>query len=427
MHAWHAFVDRLKADLGEESINQWLKPLKIAKFDARNLYLEAENSFQLSWFEEHIRPKLKSFVSDNQRPIKVHIQMGASSSSKKPYYPKPISIVSDELHPHFTFTNFAETDGTKIAFNFLQELTGSLGSFNPLFLFGGKGTGKTHLLTAAAHLLKEKGKQIFFVNAETFTEHVVFAIRTGKMEEFRKAYRLIDVLIMDDVHIFARKAATQEEFFHTFNTLHTLGKQIILSAEKPPSEIAEIEPRLLSRFEWGLALPLSLPTVEELPKIFQAKAKALQLPINSEMERFFLENFKNPFDLSSALETLALKGNLGGLHTHTLPFIHESLRELLEKKKEEQLSPTKILKKVSDHFGLKPTDLTGKAQNREVSFPRQIAMYFCRTRLKMPLTKIGELFGRDHSTVITSIRQIEQGIEKKEGEAVSALSQIELD
>jgi len=426
MQAWYTFLNSLKDELGADNIDQWAKPLKITKFDARNLYLEAQDSFQISWFNEHIRPRLKNFVSANQKPIKVHLDQGASST-KKPYYPKPISIVSDELHPHFTFQDFTETEGTALAFKFLSDLTSSLGSFNPLFLFGGKGTGKTHLLTAIAHSLKTLNKQIFFVNAETFTEHVVFAIRMGKMEEFRKAYRLIDVLIMDDVHIFARKAATQEEFFHTFNTLHTLGKQIILSAEKPPSEIAEIEPRLLSRFEWGLSLPLTLPTITELPKIFHAKAKALHLPTNPEMEKFFIEHFKTPADLSSALETLALKGNLGGLHTHTLPFIHESLKDILAKNKEEQLSPTKILKKVSDHFGLKPTDLTGKAQTKEVSFPRQIAMYYCRTRLKMPLMKIGELFSRDHSTVITAVRQIENALEKKEGEVLNILSQIELE
>lgn len=426
MQAWHAFLNSLKDELGAENIDQWARPLKIAKFDARNLYLEAEDSFQISWFNEHIRPRLISFVSANQKPIKVHLGQG-TPSPKKPYIPKPISIVSDELHPHYLFDHFTETEGNKLAFNFLKELPSSLGAFNPLFLFGGKGTGKTHLLTAIAHSLKTAGKQIFFVNAQTFTEHVVYAIRTGIMEEFRKAYRLIDVLIMDDVHIFARKAATQEEFFHTFNTLHTLGKQIILSAEKPPSEIAEIEPRLLSRFEWGLSLSLTLPTDSELPKIFQAKAKALHLPTNPEMEKFFIEHFKTPSDLSSALETLALKGNLGGLPTHTLPFIHESLKDILAKNKEEQLSPTKILKKVSDHFGLKPTDLTGKAQTKEVSFPRQIAMYFCRTRLKMPLMKIGELFSRDHSTVITAVRQIENALEKKEGEVLNILSRIELE
>ncbi len=429
MKAWESFLLELEKSLGKETIAQWLRPLKITKYDACNLYLEGD-AFQLAWFEEQIRPFLKGFTNTNHKLIKVHLTVAEKENVKKFFSKNPLSIHSDALHPHLTLPLFVETEQNRVAFRLLCELIGydpqknislpySLSSFNPLYLYGGKGVGKTHLLMGSAHLLREKKINAFFVNAEKFTEHVVHAIRLGKMEEFRKAYRTIDVLLIDDVHILARKAATQEEFFHTFNALHTLGKQIILSAYLAPSELTDIEPRLISRFEWGLSLQLTPILREELFHILLMKKKAFNLFLDEDSTQFLMEHFPNPKDLAIAIESIALRQNL----THAS--LKECLKELFHKKETEEISPQKIAKMVSEYFGLKFSDLLGKAQSREISFPRQLAMYICRNRLKLTLSKIGELFGRDHSTVITSIKQIEKAIATKNEEALQTLSEIE--
>jgi chromosomal replication initiator protein len=437
MQAWEKFLCELEKDLGKDTVVKWLRPLKVARYDAGNLYLEAENSFQAAWFEEHIRPRLRYFVNNNQRPIKVRLTANASPAGKKEIFNQTLLIESDDLHPHYTLSYFAETEENKLAFRLLCDLAGfqpengeadtkpNLSVFNPLYIYGGKGSGKTHLLMAACARLRQKGLNVFFANADTFTEHVVHAIRLGKMEEFRKAYRHIDVLAIDDVHIFARKAATQEEFFHTFNTLHTMGKQILLSSKCPPAELTEIEPRLVSRFEWGLSLSLPKPSKELLNAVLTCKARLFQITLKEEMTAFLLNSFSNPIELAQALETISLQKNLSHKPMLSLPSIEGCLKDLLEKKQKEALSPTRILKIVSDHFGLKTADLQGKGQNREISLPRQIVMFFCRTRLKMPFMKIGEFFERDHSTVITSIKLIEKAIESKNEETLQAILQIE--
>ncbi len=414
MKAWDTFVDALEKDLGKESTEKWLRTLRVIQYDACNLYLEAEDSFQAAWFEEHIRPHAKKFVNSNQRQIKIHLTSKGRPEAKKPFLPLPLSIVPDELHPHFTFSHFVETKENHIAFSLLSEI-GSAGSFNPLFLYGGKGVGKTHLLMAAARKLQEKNLRVFFVNAETFTDHVVAAIRLGKMEVFRNTYRHIDALCIDDVHILARKAATQEEFFHTFNTLHTLGKQILLTANVPASELSDIEPRLISRFEWGLSLHLIKPVQEDCRKVLDSKADLFQINLQEESIQFLLHSFPHLKDLAHAVETIALKSRLSPHLPLSLASIQEFLKNLIEKGQKEALSPARILKAVSDEFGLKVSDLQGKGQNREISVPRQIAMHLCRIHLKIPLMKIGELFERDHSTVMTAIRQAEKMRESGEG------------
>lgn len=414
MKAWDTFVDALEKEIGKESTQKWLRTLRVVQYDACNLYLEAADSFQAAWFEEHIRPRAKNFVNSNQRQIKIHLSSKEASEKRKVPPSFSLSIAPDELHPHFTFSHFVETKENLVATRLLSDI-GSAGAFNPLFFYGGKGVGKTHLLMAAARKLQEKNLRVFFVNAETFTGHVVAAIRLGKMEVFRNTYRHIDALCIDDIHIFGRKAATQEEFFHTFNTLHTLGKQILLTANVSASELSDIEPRLISRFEWGLSLHLVKSSPEEYRKILESKMSLFQLHLPEESIQFLLHSFPHSKDLAHAVETIALKSRLSPHLPLSLPSIQEFLKDLVEKGQKEALSPAKILKAVSDEFGLKVSDLQGKGQNREISVPRQIAMHLCRIHLKMPLMKIGDLFERDHSTVMTAIKQAEKMRESGEG------------
>ncbi len=271
MRAWEEFLAQQEVELGAETVRKWLRPLKIVRFDACNLYLEAPDSFKALWFEEHIRPRVHTrLCNNNQKAIKVHVAVGtpkeAEKKTKKPFSGtdhQPFELLFDSLNSSFTFEHFVTCSGNLLAYKLLKESCEappshdlSSSSFNPIFLFGRSGTGKTHLLMATANQFRARGQKAIYVRAETFTEHVVAAIRSGEMQTFRKTYRAADALIIDDIEVFSRKTATQEELFHTFNTLHTSGKQIILSSSCSPPELKLIEPRLVSRFEWGIVIPL---------------------------------------------------------------------------------------------------------------------------------------------------------------------------
>src|SRR3990167_5719191 len=260
MKAWDDFLYFLEGKFGKSLIDKWVCSLKITRFDACNLYLEAADSFQVIWYQEHILPLAKKHLLDNNKhPIKVFlsspdttpIQSTAHTSS-----PFEIRFESDPLMPHATLSHYVVTPKNQTSFQIICKLLGFdpltgkrtpllADKFNPLYLYGPSGIGKTHLLMAAASELRNQNLQVFYVKADTFTEHVVHAILNGQMQLFRQTYRKLDVLIIDDVEVFGRKNATQEELFNTFNTLHTAGKQIILSAHVNPRLLEYIEERLI--------------------------------------------------------------------------------------------------------------------------------------------------------------------------------------
>ncbi len=436
MQAWEQFLKTQELQLGADTVAKWLRSLKVLHFDACNLYLEAADSVHALWFEEHIRPQLrKNLFNNNHRLIKVHLSIAhdipkEAHKPKEKNKPAPFTLCFDTLEPRATFENFVAPKNS-MAHAFLLDLKKEqLGAFNPIYLYGPEGVGKTHLLMAAAHLLKKQGCSVLYVKAETFTDHVVSAIRNSAMQAFRKAYRHVDVLILDDVHLFARRNATQEEFFHTFNALHGLGRQILLSAPVPPEKLEEIEPRLISRFEWGLALPLEKLDPAGLAQVLQQQLAALKFPLSDAVVHTLLESFgSNSTLLRQAVETLAQRSRF--TKTPSIALTPEStktiLEDFLEEEKRLALNPQKILTAVAAFYGVKVTDILGKAQTKECSIPRQVAMHLCRQRLELPYLKIGALFSRDHSTVMTAVKQIQKKIEGQDPELSAALAIIEKD
>ncbi|HSX13334.1 MAG TPA: DnaA/Hda family protein [Chlamydiales bacterium] len=414
MQAWEEFLHKMEMKLGKKTIDQWVRSIQITQFDARNLYLESPDPLQINWFEEHIRPLLKNGIfNNNGRPIQVYLNK--TKKSEGTIEKAPFTILSDRLNPELTFENFIASSENMVAFKLLQEATVS---FNPIFLYGPQHTGKTHLLTAAAHLYQSVGKKVFFVRAETFTSHVVQAIRLGHMDQFRSIYRDIDVLIVDDVSCLAKKFATQEEFFHTFNVLHTAGKQIILSSLLPPSKLQEIEQRLLSRFEWGISLLVGrAPSIE----ILTQKAALWKLSYSPELIRYLAEQFAE--DPLLALEALRVRTK--GMSSLTPEKASQFLQDLIAQKKAKMVTSEKIIADTANHFGIRIEDILGKSHKKEFTYPRQIAMYFCRTKLQLPFQKIGSIFKRDHSTVIASIKQIQTGREGGSGSIESDICMIE--
>jgi len=422
MKSWEEFLTAQEKDLGRDTVDQWLKPLKVVHFDAGNLYLEANDAFQLAWFEEHMRAKVRKFLlNNNNRPIKVHLSSLEPPKKNKKGTPwKPVlNLSQDALDPKQNFATYLkDKHGSVQLFQEALETT----SFNPIYIHGPSGSGKTHLLMAAAHLLKAKGLSCFYVRAETLTEHVVAAIRNGAMQKFRELYRNHDVLILDDIHIISGRAATQEEFFHTFNTLHTAGRQIILSADTPPARLKEIEPRLTSRFEWGLVLPLHKLDTEQLKELLTSRIQEHQFPLQDSVREFLLSHFSSPKSLIRSLDALILRTHLDHLTPSQIDTSKAAffLTRLLDEEKKSLLTPDKIVHAVAQTYGIKPSDILGKSQTQECTLPRQIAIYLCRTRLKMSFLKIADYFSRDHSTIMTSVK----AIQKKSDELKTYLEEI---
>lgn len=443
MQAWLDFIQKQEQVLGKQASDKWLRSLKVVHFDSGNLYLEAKDSFQLLWFEEHIRPLLKSqFVNNNYRPIKVHLTVGQQvvvpSSKKEKHSSSPIILTQDKLDASCTLNNFIVGNANQVAWELFSELTGtradtktSLGTWNPIYICGGSGCGKTHLLMGLTHAFKKQGLNALYARAETFTEHVVSAIRCSEMRAFRTAYRQVDILLVDDVHMFAKKNATQEEFFHTFNALHTTGRQIILSSNCLPTQLEEIEPRLISRFEWGLTIHLENLRTEDLRQLIEKRCEHLHFPLGEDVIAFLVQEFTNSTSLNKALETLILRCHLEGdarLKRNSglidKNWAQKALEELCHLEENKRLSPDKIHASIAHVFGLKKEDILGKSQAKSCSLPRQIAMYLCRHELNFTYQKIGQIFGRDHSTVMTSIRYIEKKITEKDGELLASLAEI---
>ena len=438
MHAWNNFLEDLERSYGKETIDTWVRTLKTLRFDACNIYLEALDTFQISWVEEHVLPKTKLLLKNNNgHPIRVHLYAPGWQKKQEEALPTvspTLKFSPDIVYPHATFEQFIPNPENAFTYGALCRLVGfdpATGSFveppsqgfNPIYIYGPSGSGKTHLLMAAATYLHLRGFKVFYVRAETFTEHVVGAIRSSKMDAFRKAYREVDVLIIDDVQVLGRKNATQEELFHTFNTLHTAGKQIILSAHVNPRLLEYVEERLISRFEWGINLSLERTIGGTyLHKILSKRLPLHRLQIKKNTYEFLLKRFSNASSLSRAIETIA--SEYPTATNIDLPHVQPILDRLLDQEKRERLNEEKILEHVAHCFGIKIEDILSKSQTRECVLPRQIAMYLLRKELNLPYQQIGRLFKRDHSTVMSAIKQVAKGLETNSEEITYHLTSI---
>lgn len=413
MRAWEQFLLLQEKELGAKTVEQWLKSFKIIHFDARNLYLEAKDAFQISWFEEHMRSKVqKMLLSTNGRPIKVHLSIPDSGMKKKVGYKPQLNLVSDSVDPKATFESYIAGEINEVTVQLYLESLAKSPAFNPIFLYGPSGSGKTHLLMAAANYFHEKS--VFYISAETLTQHVVSAIRNGAMEKFRKLYRASEVLLIDDIHLLSHRGATQEELFHTFNSLHMSGKQIILSSNATPNNLIGIEQRLTSRFEWGISLSLQRLKGPDLEKLLQSRLDILDFPLGQPVRELLISHFNShPKSLLRALEALVLRSHLDRIPAKEISADRATifLSKLIEEERKSALTPEKIIHFVSEFYGIRPEDILGKSQLQECALPRQICMFLCRMELKIPFVKIGEFFSRDHSTVMTSVKAIQKKID----------------
>ncbi len=412
--------DLLKNEVTKISYETWIRDLDIESADNNNIVLIANNAFQKESILSRYHDLLKNtfnYITNKNCEIQVILKDDATEEELKAAKQLSTSMNSypnSTLNPKYTFDTFVVGNNNRFAqAAALAVAEAPATAYNPLFIYGGVGLGKTHLMQAIANeiLLNNRNAKILYVTSETFTNQLINAIKDGKNEMFRNKYRNIDVLLIDDIQFIAGKETCQEEFFHTFNTLHEKGKQIIISSDKPPKDIQLLEDRLKSRFEWGLIADISNPDYETRLAILRKKTQLDNIIIDDEILSDIATKIdSNIRELEGVLNKLIANASLTNCQI-TIEMAEKAINDVVTKKNK-VLSLELIQDTVSKYFNVTVEELKGVKRSNDVTFPRQIAMYLCRNVAQLPLTKIGEGFGkRDHTTVIHACTKIEKEIQ----------------
>ena len=325
------------------------------------------------------------------------------------------------LNPKYKFDTFVVGSNNKFAHSASLAVAESPGEiYNPLYIYGGAGLGKTHLMHSIGRFILEQNPdmKVLYVTSEVFTNEVIDGVRSGdivKMNKFREKYLTVDVLLIDDIQFIIGKESTQEEFFHTFNTLHSAGKQIILSSDKPPKDMEILEERFRSRFEWGLIADIQPPDYETRMAILKKNAEVYPKEIDDEVFQYIANNIKsNIRELEGAFNKILAFSKLNKVDIN-LAYAEEALKDVIDPNLPREVTPTLIINVVAEHFNVNPADITSKKRNSEFVLPRQIVMYLCRTMTDTPLAGIAKILGKkDHTTVIHGIKKITEGIVENE-------------
>ena len=420
---WPTLRRQLRADLPAEDFRTWFHPLRVASEDAEHLVLEAPNSRFVEALEEGFRPIVDWAIADLKGPTyqvlfksgetRTRVDTTGTPSRKKSVAsPDPEGAPSSSLNPQYRFDSFVVGNSNRFASAASQAVAEKPGiAYNPLFLYGGVGLGKTHLLHAIGNRLKRAapGTRVVYLAAEDFVNDLITSIRFERMPAFRERYRTIDVLLVDDIQFLAKKERSQEEFFHTFNVLYTRQKQIIVTSDAQPRDMADIEERLRSRFGSGLLADIQAPDLETKVAILQRKARQLQgLDLDTDVAMFIARQVhSNVRELEGLLNRVTAFASLSGVPLD-LEFAKEALRDVLPEQ-DRPVSSAQIIKMVAHHYGLKVREIKSKSNSRQITYPRQIAMYLCKRLTEMSYPEIGRVFnGKHHSTVMYSVEQIER-------------------
>ena len=426
---WDEILETVKTEheLSDVSFKTWLKPLTIHSIDDQVVtILVPSQQVGLNYISKKYALPLKVAISEltgSDYDIRFVLPEDVQNVEKE----VPVStnyntsMEMANLNPKYTFDTFVVGSNNKFAHAASLAVAESPGEiYNPLFLYGGVGLGKTHLMHSVAHFILERNPstKILYTTSEEFTNELIEAIRNGNntaMTKFREKYRNIDVLLIDDIQFIIGKESTQEEFFHTFNALHGAKKQIIISSDKPPKEIETLEERLRSRFEWGLTVDIQSPDYETRMAILRKKEELEGYNIDNEVIKYIATNVKsNIRELEGALTKIVALSKLNNKEI-TTELAEEALKDLISPNAEKEVTPELIIQVVADHFGITPLDISSQKRNKEIVFPRQIVMYICRSMLGTSLQNIGKyLGGRDHTTIIHGHDKIAADMEKNE-------------
>ncbi len=419
---WLQVLENIKAQVNINSFETWIRPIQFRSLKEKTVVLEVPNNFFRDWVAEHYLNVIKMALFEiTGEEFMVSLQV----RKIRPPHLKETSaedigfdedIASRMFNPRYTFENFVVGAGNQFAHAASQAVADTPGRrYNPLFIYGGVGLGKTHLLNAIGHrIIKNRTisnpAKVCYISSEEFTNELVNSIRFERMDEFRRRFRSIEVLLIDDIQFISGKERTQIEFFHTFNSLYENKKQIVVTSDKFPREIPDFEERLKSRFEWGLIADIQPPDVETKVAILKKKAELENIYIPNEVAFFLASNINSNIRiLEGCLIRLGAFASLTKREI-TLEMAKEVLRNFI-KDKEATISIDSIQKKVASYFNLNPKDLRSKRRLKQLVLPRQIAMYLAKKLTNSSLIEIGEKFGgKDHSTVIHSIKKIEEKV-----------------
>jgi len=413
MDTWQTVLNYVEKKVNQQSYNTWFKPTQLIKHDGRALYVRVPNSYFQDWLNEHIDVVLDAAHLAGLGDINVVyiIEKPPIDRADAPSQGQlDFESVENTLNPKYTFDTFVVGSSNQFAHAAAQAVADRPSkAYNPLFIYGGVGLGKTHLMHAIGHALKLNNKplRLTYVSTEKFTNELINAIRHDKLLSFRERYRNNDVLMIDDIQFIAGKERTQEEFFHTFNSLYDAHKQIIISADCPPREIPTLEERLHSRFEWGLIADIQPPDLETKVAIIKKKAERQSISIPDNVAMYIASKIKsNIRELEGALVRLIAYCSLTGSEV-SLPTAQETLHDILGAG-ERAITIEMIQKAIADHFHMRIQELKAKNNSKAVATPRQIAMYLCKKLTGVSLPQIGREFGnKHHTTVLHSINKIE--------------------
>ncbi len=419
---WASVRGKIRRKIGEALFKSWFKPLSLIKYESDVLILGVPNNFVRTRLIEEYHDLIKLTWKQHNKKIKsVEIVLTKDGSVKEDNSkPKEIKnkkqtsispTISAELDQRFTFSNFIVGKPNELAFAAARRVAESQNvPFNPLFLYGGVGLGKTHLMHAIAHEIKKRNpeRRVIYLSAEKFMYHFIKALRFKDTVSFKEQFRTVDVLMIDDVQFISGKDSTQEEFFHTFNALVDQNRQLIISADKSPQDLEGIEERMRSRLGWGLVADIHPLNYELRLSILQAKEEKLQVNISQSVLEFLAHKItSNVRELEGALNRISAYSSLVGKEI-TLDMTQEVLRDLL-RSSQRKVNIEQIQKKVSEHFNVKMSDMSSARRSRTIARPRQIAMYLSKNLTSRSLPEIGRRFGnRDHTTVIHAVKKVEE-------------------
>ena len=431
---WRAALGELQVSLSPANYETWLKETALIAVSDNRFRVAVPNGFAKDWLETRYRSLISQTLArvvGYSVQVDFEVQEGLvvdADGEAKPAAaaaPQRVDIVRHTgeggaafLNPRYTFRNFIVGSANRLAHAASLSVAERPGqAYNPLFLYGGVGLGKTHLMHAIGNqvIARLPRKRVVYATSEKFTNEFITSIQQGKIDDFRARYRRIDLLLIDDIQFIADKERTQEEFFHTFNAIHEDGKQIVLSSDRPPKLITTLEERLRSRFEWGLIADLTAPDLETRIAILRAKAEEQSVPIGSDVLEFIARKvISNIRELEGALNRIVAYANMGGMPI-SIELAQAVLSNVLYNPKRRMVTPERIAQAVSDYYGVDMDSLRGQKRDRAIVMPRQIAMYLIRAETDVSLLRIGqELGGRDHSTVLHACDKIDRESQENE-------------
>ncbi len=429
---WKNIVAQLANGPNKDTVATWLQPVRAKKLGDNCLVLEVPNKFFSDRLNRHYKKSIEEKASQlTKKQITAKIVTGKDTERTKParqgqpsrptipFSRRKLFVRELKLNPKYTFDTFVVGSSNRFAHAASIAVAQSPAkAYNPLFMYGGVGLGKTHLMQAIGHYnLNNYGDvNVIYISSEKFTNQLIDAIQNRTTIKFRNKYRNVDVLLIDDVHFLGGKEQTQEEFFHTFNTLYDAHKQIVLSSDRPPKEIPNLEDRLVSRFEWGLVTDLQPPNMETRIAILRKKAEQGGVSLPDDIFFYVASNIKsNVRKLEGALSRLTAYISLMKTPLN-LEIAEAILSDMISSEESKKITLEDIQKKVAEYFDIRVSDMMSKKRPHSIVFPRQIAMYLSRTIVGSSLPEIGDAFGgRDHTTVLHATKTIKTRLEKDEG------------